>query len=45
MAAEVEYFHPHLVTTTYGEIAYPAGKAECCTVVLTMIRVIWRELR
>ena len=28
MAAEVEDFHLHLVTTTYGEELYSAGRAE-----------------
>ena len=45
MAAEVEAFHLHLVTTTYGEAVLSAGGAEIWTLVLTMVRVIWRELR
>ena len=42
---EVEAFHIHLVTTTYGEALSSAGRAECWTVVLTVMRVIWREFR
>ena len=45
MAAKVEYFYLHLVTTTYGEAVSSAGRAECWTVVLTMVRFIWRYLR
>ena len=45
LAVEIEEFQLHLVKTTYREGAGKAGKAECCTVVLTMIRVIWRKLR
>ena len=33
-----------MVTRTYGEGAGAAGKAECWTLVLTMVRVIWRGL-
>ena len=42
MEAEVEAFRLHLVTTKYREVVYSAGRAECWTVVLTMVRVIWR---
>ena len=44
LAAEIEAFQLHLVPTTYGEGAASADKAECWTVVLTMVFVIWREL-
>ena len=42
---EIEAFRLHLITTTYGEGEGAAVKAYCWTVFLTMIRVIWRELR
>ena len=45
MEAEIEDFHIHLVTITYGETELSAGKSECWTVVLTMVRLIWREIR
>ena len=45
LAAEIEAIQIHLVTTTCREVDMAAGKAECCTVVLTMVRVICRELR
>ena len=34
-----------MVTTAYGEGEGAAGKAECWTIVLTMVQVIWRDLR
>ena len=33
------------MTTEYGEITTAAGKEECWIVVITLVRVIWRELR
>ena len=45
MDAEVEAFHLHLVTTTYGEALSSAGRAECLAKGLTTTRVIWREFR
>ena len=42
ISAEVEYFCVHLVTNTYGEALSSGGRAECCTVVLKMMRVAWR---
>ena len=45
LTAGVEAFQLHLVTKTYGEGSGAAGKEECWTLVLTMVRVIWRELR
>ena len=44
-ADEIEFFHIHLVTTTYGSSLYSSGKAECWAVVLTMVRGIWMDLR
>ena len=44
MTAEIEAFNLHLVTTTYREVVSLAGRAECWTVVLTMMSFIWREL-
>ena len=45
MAAEIEAFQLHFVTTNYGEVLVASGKAHYWMVVLTMVRVIWRELR
>ena len=45
LAADIEAIQMHLVTTTCREGDMAAGIEECCTVVLTMVRVIWRELR
>ena len=45
MVAELEAFCLHLVTSTSGEVLPSKGRAYYWTVVLTMIRVIWRELR
>ena len=42
--AEIEAFQLHSVTMTYGAGAVATGKSECRTVVLTMIRVIWRDI-
>ena len=42
MTAEVESFNLNLVTTIYREFLSSAGRAECWTVVLKMMRVIWR---
>ena len=42
---EIEAFQLQLVTTTYGEGAGESGMSEFWTVVLTMVWVIWRELR
>ena len=42
MDPEVKSFHIHLVTTTYGEAVPSAGRADSWTVVLPMIRVIWK---
>ena len=44
-AAEIEVFHLHLITTTYRDAISGSGKSECWLVVLTMVRVICRELR
>ena len=44
MAAKVEAFHLHLVTTTFGNAVSSTGRAACWTVLITMIIVIWREL-
>ena len=44
-SAEIEAFQLHLAIMTYGEGAGAAGKAERWTVVLTIVQVIWRELR
>ena len=38
--ADIEAFQLHLVKTTYGEGAGAVGKAECWTLVLTIVRVI-----
>ena len=40
----MEAFKLHLVTTTYGEGEGAAGKAECWTKVIKMVRIIWRDL-
>lgn len=45
LCAGVDSFFLYLVTTTYGSAPTKEGKAECWTVVLTMLRVVWRELR
>ena len=45
LAAEIKVFWLNLVTTTYGEWVGATGKAECWTVVLTVVWVICRELR
>ena len=42
LVAEIEAFQIHLVTTTYGKWLGVAGKAECLTIVLKMVWVIWR---
>ena len=42
MAAEVESFHLNFVTATYGEVVLSAGRAECWTGLLTMMKVICR---
>ena len=44
LADEIEVFQIHLVTMAYGKGSGAMGKAECWTVVLTMVRVIQREL-
>ena len=44
-SAEIEAFQLHLAIMNYGEGAGAAGKAECWNVVLTIVQVIWRELR
>ena len=33
-----------MVTTTYGEGTLVSGKAECWTLVLNMVQVIWRDM-
>ena len=43
--SEIEDFHIHLLTMIYGEIAPSARKYEFWTVVLIMVKVIWREFR
>ena len=35
----------NLVTKTYGDGAMAAGKADCWTVMLTMVRTICKEIR
>lgn len=45
LCAEVGAFYQYLLTTTYGTAPPPSGKTECWTVVVTMLRVVWRELR
>ena len=35
----------NLVTTTYRDGAMVEGNAECWTVVLTMVQIIWWEIR
>ena len=45
LSAEIEDFQLHLVTTAYGEGAVVTRKAECWTLVLTIVRVIWRKLK
>ena len=45
IVADIEAFQLHLVTTTYGEGAGASEKAECWTVVIKIVQVIWREIR
>ena len=45
LVADIEAFQMYLVTKTYGEGEMAAGREECWTVVLTMVRVILREMR
>ena len=45
LTAEIEAFYLHLFATTYVERSSSAGKEYCWTVVLTMSRVIWREMK
>ena len=44
LAAEIEAFQIHLVTSIFGDGTMASGKAECWVVVLTMARVIWRDM-
>ena len=41
LAAEIEAFQMHLVTTTYGDGAIAEIKAGCWKVVTTVVPVIW----
>ena len=34
-----------LVTTTYGDVSMAAVKAKCWMVLITMVRIIWRDIR
>ena len=43
--SEIEASQMQLVTTTYREGVEAAGRSEFWTVVLTMVRLIWRGLR
>ena len=45
LAAEIEAFQLNFVTTTYEKGGVAVGKAECWTLVLTMVLVIWKGLR
>ena len=45
LASEIEPVQMLLVTTTYGYGSMASGKAECCTVVVTMVHIILQELR
>ena len=45
LSTEIEAFQLHLVTTTYGEESGAVGKAKYWTLVLTKLRVIWKDLR
>ena len=45
LAAEIEAFQIHLVTTKYGDNTMGAGKADCWMLVLTMLRVICGDHR
>ena len=45
LESEIEEFHLHLVKITYGNNTPSVGKEECWTVGLTMMRVIWQDLR
>lgn len=45
LVTEIEAFHLHFVTTTYGDAISGSRKYEFYLVVLNMVRVIWRELR
>ena len=41
LSVEIGVFQLHLVTTTYGDVEGIEGKPECCTLVLTIVQVIW----
>ena len=43
--AEIEEFLMYIVINTYGDVSMATGRAECWTVVLTMVRVICRAIR
>ena len=45
VSAGIEYFQMNFITTIYGDGAMAAVKAECWTVVLTMVCVIWCDMR
>ena len=45
MVAEIEAFKMNLVTMTNGDGKMAAGRTEGWTVILTMVRVIWRDTR
>ena len=44
LADEIEVFQIHLVTMAYGKGSGAMGKAECWTLVLNMVQVIWRDM-
>ena len=45
LAAEMEDFHLHILTTKYGDSASGSDSTKCWIVVLTMVRVIRRNTR
>lgn len=45
LGSEVDTFFNYLLTTMYGASPTAAGRTECWTVVLTLLQVVWRELR
>ena len=45
LVAKIEVFHIHIVTTIYGDSVSGSGRAWFYIVVLTMVMVIWRDLR
>lgn len=45
MATELEAFYNHLTVTTYGDSPTMSGRQECWTVIMTMLCILFCELR